>query len=111
MGGRMQGPEETGEFDPAPRFAGVRPGFVFKLGRQGLGYYGDRLEQQRHGIAGGCGGSGAEQEEPGADDMPPPFQRAPRFQGARPGCVFKKGSEGLGYYADRLEMQRIQRGR
>lgn len=31
----------TGPFEPAPTFTGPRPGFAFKLGPAGLGYYGD----------------------------------------------------------------------
>ncbi|EOD17774.1 hypothetical protein EMIHUDRAFT_436284 [Emiliania huxleyi CCMP1516] len=30
-----------GEFQPSPTFAGARPGFVFKAGPQGVGYYED----------------------------------------------------------------------
>ena len=32
-------PPDDGTFDPAPTFAGGRPGWVFKLGEYGSGYY------------------------------------------------------------------------
>ena len=31
---------------------------------------------------------------------PPHFDLSARFAGARPGCVFKKGPQGVGYYVD-----------
>lgn len=34
-------------FFPAPKFAGAKPGYVFKKGPRGLGYYLDPVQQQR----------------------------------------------------------------
>jgi len=33
---------------------------------------------------------------------PPAFEAAASFTGARPGCVFKRGDKGLGYYRDKV---------
>lgn len=37
--------ERNGGFVPAPAFAGSQPGYVFKVGPQGLGYYADAVPQ------------------------------------------------------------------
>ena len=35
------------KFDPREEFAGRRPGFVFRMGGQGLGYYEDAYQQRK----------------------------------------------------------------
>ncbi|CAG9466424.1 unnamed protein product [Pedinophyceae sp. YPF-701] len=56
-------------FVPNSRFVGSRPGYVFKLGDQGLGYYQDTGPAPRHApaapvaAAGGGEGAGGEEEE------------------------------------------------
>ena len=40
--GRVFNDDSCIAFDPREEFAGRRPGFVFRLGSQGLGYYEDR---------------------------------------------------------------------
>jgi beta-catenin-like protein 1 len=45
-------------FIASPRFAGLRSGYHFKMGDQGLGYYFDPLNERPEG-AGGGGGGGA----------------------------------------------------
>ena len=48
-------------------------------------------------------------DRPAADSDPPrqppeaaaAFAASAAFAGSRPGCVFKKGDQGVGYYADR----------
>jgi len=45
-------------FVPSPRFAGVRNGYHFKMGDQGLGYYFDPLNERPEG-GGGASGAGA----------------------------------------------------
>lgn len=115
--GALRGSPQGGGCDPAfqkaDSFQGARPGFAFKVGKQGLGYYSDRLEMEKARAAGiPIGGdsedrlgspAGSPRGSPGGDSqgMPPPaFEKCERFEGARPGCVFKKGDKGLGYYAD-----------
>jgi ribosome biogenesis protein BMS1 len=50
--------EAAAEFRPAARFGGARPGTVFKLGAQGLGYYAD-VGVDAAGAAGGADAAGA----------------------------------------------------
>ena len=38
------------------------------------------------------------------------FSAASKFQGKREGMVFKKGGQGLGYYIDRLQQQKVVKG-
>uniref|UniRef100_A0A7S1S563 Uncharacterized protein n=1 Tax=Alexandrium catenella TaxID=2925 RepID=A0A7S1S563_ALECA len=73
-------------FVAAQAFKGAKPGYVFKLGDRGVGYYLDA----------GARGSGAGAPTAG----PSGFTPAAAFEGARPGYVFKLGRLGLGYYAD-----------
>ena len=52
-----------------------------------------------------AGADAAEQEPAGSSGRPPPgapprFAAAERFGGARPGCFFGTGAQGVGYYAD-----------
>merc|ERR1711933_10042 len=35
------------QFEPAASFQGFRPGFVFKMGARGLGYYRDRVQEKK----------------------------------------------------------------
>ena len=53
-------PREQAEFQPAKRFSGAKPGFVFKKGARGLGYYLDRPPKVtwKGGGGGGAVGSG-----------------------------------------------------
>mmetsp|Transcript_73931 Transcript_73931/g.228446 ORF Transcript_73931/g.228446 Transcript_73931/m.228446 type:complete len:159 (-) Transcript_73931:31-507(-) len=84
------GEAQQASFLPAKAFQGAKPGYAFKLGDRGLGYYLD---------AGGRGsGAGA------AKTGPSGFMPAARFEGARPGYVFKLGRLGLGYYADTYDL-------
>uniref|UniRef100_A0A7S4UAQ2 Uncharacterized protein n=1 Tax=Alexandrium monilatum TaxID=311494 RepID=A0A7S4UAQ2_9DINO len=77
-------------FIPAQAFQGGKPGYVFKLGDKGLGYYVDAGGRVGGALAGKTGPSG--------------FQPASKFEGARPGYVFKLGRLGLGYYADTYDL-------
>jgi len=40
----------------------------------------------------------------------PAFMASPRFDGQRPGYVFKKGAKGLGFYQDAREMKKLGTG-
>ena len=62
-------------------FDGERKGYVFNMGKQGLGYY---LDVPLHSA-------------PPAPNM---FVESTSFTGAKPGFVFKMGRLGLGYYHD-----------
>lgn len=44
---------------------------------------------------------------PDEREAPPFFVPSKSFRGARPGYVFKKGRQGLGYYLDALEQKRL----
>lgn len=71
-------------FIPADAFAGLRPGYQFKMkGEHGRGYY----------------PLFAPAPEP-SQSATVPFEAADAFNGARLGYVFKMGDSGLGYYAD-----------
>mmetsp|Transcript_30143 Transcript_30143/g.86313 ORF Transcript_30143/g.86313 Transcript_30143/m.86313 type:complete len:156 (+) Transcript_30143:56-523(+) len=82
--------EAQAQFMPAQAFKGAKPGYVFKLGDRGLGYY---LDTGRR-----ASGAGAVKTGPSG------FEPAAEFQGARPGYVFKLGRLGLGYYADTYDL-------
>lgn len=91
-------------FPPPPRHpaaAGLPEGWDVGVdGRRGgsIYYYcvqtGERTWDRPGGGGGGGGGDGA--PTPTAPDFAP----SPSFTGPRPGCVFKMGPKGLGYYAD-----------
>mmetsp|Transcript_86871 Transcript_86871/g.246280 ORF Transcript_86871/g.246280 Transcript_86871/m.246280 type:complete len:153 (+) Transcript_86871:62-520(+) len=86
---------ESAPFVAAPAFGGARPGYAFKKGNQGLGYYLDA----RHGL----GREGKQSGSPAAAGAKG-FSPASSFEGARPGYVFKLGRLGLGYYADTYDV-------
>lgn len=71
------------EFQDAETWRGVKPGYVFKLGDYGIGYYRD-VKMGVHAVMTGV-------EE---------FHSSKRFTGEWPGYVFKMGHLGLGYYLD-----------
>jgi len=105
----------SSNFQPASAFGGARPGFVFKLGWQGLGYYADKLEQRKLGgsptrsssEARLGGGAAASEDAPAKQDFLP----ASKFLGAKPGYAFKTGRLGLGYYLDQYEPPRRNNAR
>jgi len=72
-------------FQDSDVWAGAKPGYAFKKGEYGLGYYRDYYN--------GTFGVMAGFQE---------FFPSPTFEGAWPGHVFKKGHLGLGYYVDLL---------
>ena len=97
------------DFIPAKKFTGAKPGYYFRKGKQGLGFYidknapkgGNKQQQQQQ-----------QQQRKAADaakkssvfSIPrelADFQGAKKFAGAKKGYVFKKGPKGLGYYLDR----------
>lgn len=60
IGGPDSGVPSAKEFVPAARFTGAKPGFVFKTGKHGLGYYADgQGSGAEDGGAGGGSGAGA----------------------------------------------------
>jgi len=71
------------QFQDADSWEGVKPGYHFKLGEHGLGYYRDVY-------------NGVFAIMTGIQEFFP----ASRFQGEWVGHVFKKGHCGLGYYVD-----------
>jgi hypothetical protein len=87
-------------FLAAKTFDGLRKGYVFKYGPEGLGYYADLkpVPNSAPPPAGGKdkNGTGGKARESACST----FVAAMRFDGSRKGCVFKIGPRGLGYYAD-----------
>ena len=95
-------------FVAAKRFAGAKPGYYFRKGAKGLGYYVDAAAPavKRAAAASGDahGRTEGKEKKSGVFSVPrerAEFQPAKRFAGAKPGFVFKKGARGLGYYLDR----------
>jgi hypothetical protein len=87
-------------FDPAKAFGGAKPGWIFKTGGHGLGYYREaaagkpqqpQFTAQQYGQYGGGGGQ---------YDAIDGFHPAKAFGGAKPGWIFKTGGHGLGYYRE-----------
>jgi hypothetical protein len=85
-------------FVAAKAFGGAKPGYYFRKGAKGLGYYLDANAPARKTET-------AKKEKKSSVFSVPreqaEFQPAKRFSGAKPGFVFKKGARGLGYYLDR----------
>jgi hypothetical protein len=85
-------------FVAAKAFGGAKPGYYFRKGAKGLGYYLDANANARKTET-------AKKEKKSSVFSVPreqaEFQPAKRFSGAKPGFVFKKGARGLGYYLDR----------
>ena len=100
-------------FIAAKTFAGAKPGYYFRKGSKGLGYYvdvaspagkktavrGDAIEKKRTP-------RDAKEKKSSVFSVREPreraeFRPAKRFAGAEPGYAFKKGARGLGYYLDR----------
>ena len=73
--------DEDERFTPSTAFNGVKSGWVFKSGTNGLGYY---VDEPLH-------------EGSGGRLM---FVPALAFAGKCEGFVFKRGEEGMGYYRD-----------
>jgi hypothetical protein len=93
QGGRPPPSRPPPGFIPAEAFAGLRPGYQFKMkGEHGRGYY----------------PLFAPGPEP-SQTATVPFEAADAFGGARPGYVFKMGDSGLGYYADGVSPADIAR--
>merc|ERR1712003_596424 len=44
---KEEGKEEKLLFEPAASYQGTRPGYVFKMGARGLGYYRDRVQEEK----------------------------------------------------------------
>ena len=94
--------EETpaAEFIASKKFAGAKPGYYFKKGPKGVGYYVDKNAPRSKKS------SAAETPAKKSSVFSIPreqadFQPAKKFAGAKKGFVFKKGTKGLGYYLDR----------
>ena len=93
----------SGAFVPSETFAGARPGYVFKQGPDGVGYYVDELGDE--------GGNVIEHVDDfvlGLFDAvvwipreEAEFAPSKKFAGAKRGYAFKRGPRGLGYYKDR----------
>ena len=85
-------------FVAAKAFGGAKPGYYFRKGAKGLGYYLDANANARKTET-------AKKEKKSSVFSVPreqaEFQPVKRFSGAKPGFVFKKGARGLGYYLDR----------
>mmetsp|Transcript_70984 Transcript_70984/g.132785 ORF Transcript_70984/g.132785 Transcript_70984/m.132785 type:complete len:222 (-) Transcript_70984:99-764(-) len=88
---QTRGKDSSQAFVPSKSFQGARPGYAFKKGAQGLGYY---LDMQAK-----AAGHRKGKDEKGKDESKG-FIPAKSFQGVRPGFAFKKGAKGLGYYLD-----------
>ena len=97
--------------EPSAEYKGPRPGFVYKNGDQGLGYYRD----MKGVVPGGPGG--LIEEEPIQPRVAVPFPvRIPEyfepcstFRGPIEGWVFQKGERGTGYYRDDPAVRRQMR--
>ena len=94
--------EETpaAEFIASKKFTGAKPGYYFKKGPKGVGYYVDKNAPRSKKS------SAAETPAKKSSVFSIPreqadFQPAKKFAGAKKGFVFKKGPKGLGYYLDR----------
>ena len=84
-------------FVAAKAFGGAKPGYYFRKGAKGLGYYLDANAPARKTET-------SKEKKSSVFSVPreqAEFQPAKRFSGAKPGFVFKKGARGLGYYLDR----------
>jgi len=79
-------------YEDADAWAGARPGYCFKLGEHGLGYYRD----VRDGVFAVMTGV---QE----------FHPSKHFEGEWTGYVFKRGHLGVGYYLDRVSRMHLKR--
>ena len=94
--------EETpaAEFIASKKFTGAKPGYYFKKGPKGVGYYVDknapRSKKAKAAPTGGGGKAGTEKAAPAAE-----FIASKKFAGAKPGYYFKKGPKGVGYYVDK----------
>eukprot|EP00445_Apocalathium_hangoei_P005237 CAMPEP_0203863546 /NCGR_PEP_ID=MMETSP0359-20131031/14232_1 /ASSEMBLY_ACC=CAM_ASM_000338 /TAXON_ID=268821 /ORGANISM="Scrippsiella Hangoei, Strain SHTV-5" /LENGTH=164 /DNA_ID=CAMNT_0050781113 /DNA_START=67 /DNA_END=561 /DNA_ORIENTATION=+ len=93
-------PPSPSAFQPSAKFAGARPGYAFKLGRNGLGYYADKMQLGKLEAP-------PAQQRAADESQHEPFVPAPRFAGAQPGYVFKLGKAGLGYYVDTYDPRKI----
>ena len=102
-GGGKAGTEKAApaaEFIASKKFAGAKPGYYFKKGPKGVGYYVDKNAPRSKKS------SAAETPAKKSSVFSIPreqadFQPAKKFAGAKKGFVFKKGPKGLGYYLDR----------
>ena len=86
-------------FVAAKAFGGAKPGYYFRKGAKGLGYYLDANANARK-----TNETATKEKKSSVFSVPreqAEFQPAKRFSGAKPGFVFKKGARGLGYYLDR----------
>jgi hypothetical protein len=86
-------------FVAAKAFGGAKPGYYFRKGAKGLGYYLDANANARK-----TNETAKKEKKSSVFSVPreqAEFQPAKRFSGAKPGFVFKKGARGLGYYLDR----------
>ena len=88
------------EFIASKKFTGAKPGYYFKKGPKGVGYYVDKNAPRSKKS------SAAETPAKKSSVFSIPreqadFQPAKKFAGAKKGFVFKKGPKGLGYYLDR----------
>ena len=87
-GGDARGDGGGPAFTPSATFGGARPGYVFKKGTQGVGYYRDGPTAGGDGVDGNGGAGGGEEIDIDDDDEEELEQRAV------PAEVF--GSAGLG---------------
>ena len=88
------------EFIASKKFAGAKPGYYFRKGTKGVGYYVDKNAPRSKKS------SAAETPAKKSSVFSVPreqadFQPAKKFAGAKKGFVFKTGPKGLGYYLDR----------
>jgi len=103
---QTRGKDSSQAFVPSKSFQGARPGYVFKKGAKGLGYYLDNIPAKAATAAKASQAASplGTQTKAAADkkvkDQSQAFLPAKSFQGARPGYVFKKGAQGIGYYVD-----------
>jgi ATP-dependent RNA helicase DDX5/DBP2 len=96
-------------FVAAKRFAGAKPGYYFRKGSKGLGYYVDAASPagKKTAVRGDAierTPREAKEKKSSVFSVPrerAEFRPAKKFAGAEPGYAFKKGARGLGYYLDR----------
>jgi ATP-dependent RNA helicase DDX5/DBP2 len=94
--------EETpaAEFIASKKFAGAKPGYYFKKGPKGVGYYVDKNAPPRLKKSSAAQTPAKKSSVFSIPREQADFQPAKKFAGAKKGFVFKKGPKGLGYYLD-----------
>lgn len=90
-GGRPRAEDSTSNFQASDGFAGARPGFVFKLGDMGLGYYRDAASPGAHSAreAGRSSAAAASAAPPASAEPAPRTSPAARAAPSAPSPSFQ----------------------